>query len=161
MHVQVLSDEEKRNIYDIYGKEGLEAGLEVGEPLRTAGNLKEEYERFKSQKVQQFTELEFKWLRIVAIASTDWLSFVETRLRPYHAAHTLEDQKLHKRSGSLTPAMYNFAEGSERGSQRCPQRPVQLQDRCLRNPEPLRSYCPALSRADQCCYHQQRAATLV
>lgn len=49
--MQILGDEEKRNIYDIYGKEGLEAGLEVGEPLRSPNELKEEYDRFRKQKV--------------------------------------------------------------------------------------------------------------
>lgn len=49
--MQILSNEERRNIYDIYGKEGLEAGLEVGEPLRTPNDLKEEFENFKAQKV--------------------------------------------------------------------------------------------------------------
>lgn len=51
--VQILSNEEKRNIYDIYGKEGLEAGLEVGEPLRSPNELKTEYEKFKAQQASR------------------------------------------------------------------------------------------------------------
>ena len=60
---QILSNEEKRNIYDIYGKEGLEAGFELGEPLRSSRDLKDEYEKFKSQRVSfPMTFKTDKWL---------------------------------------------------------------------------------------------------
>lgn len=48
---QVLSNEERRNIYDIYGRQGLESGLEVGEHLRGHDELKREFERFRADQV--------------------------------------------------------------------------------------------------------------
>jgi hypothetical protein len=49
--MQVLSNEEKRTVYDVYGKHGLESGMEVGECLRNPDELRKEYERFKAQRV--------------------------------------------------------------------------------------------------------------
>eukprot|EP00884_Botryococcus_braunii_P017745 jgi/Botrbrau1/4654/Bobra.33_2s0025.1 len=43
---EVLSDERKREVYDIYGKEGLEAGLEVELRSRMRQDIKSEWERF-------------------------------------------------------------------------------------------------------------------
>ncbi len=41
----MLSDPSRRDVYDVYGSEGLRAGLEVGHPLRTAGEVRREFER--------------------------------------------------------------------------------------------------------------------
>lgn len=49
--LQVLSNEEKRTVYDVYGKQGLEAGMELGECLRTPDQLKKDYQNFQAQRV--------------------------------------------------------------------------------------------------------------
>uniref|UniRef100_A0A2P2LJT1 Uncharacterized protein MANES_01G080300 n=1 Tax=Rhizophora mucronata TaxID=61149 RepID=A0A2P2LJT1_RHIMU len=47
---EILSDENKRQIYDIYGMEGLASGLELGPKLNKAEELKEELERLRQRK---------------------------------------------------------------------------------------------------------------
>ncbi|PQQ13699.1 chaperone protein dnaJ 13 [Prunus yedoensis var. nudiflora] len=47
---EILSDENKRKIYDIYGMEGLTSGLELGTKLNKAEELKEELERLRKLK---------------------------------------------------------------------------------------------------------------
>nr|GMC80941.1 chaperone protein DnaJ 13 [Ipomoea batatas] len=47
---EILSDETKRQIYDIYGMEGLTSGLELGPKLNKAEEIKEELERLRRQK---------------------------------------------------------------------------------------------------------------
>lgn len=50
---EILSDENKRLIYDIYGMEGLTSGLELGPKLNKAEELKEELERLRQRKEQE------------------------------------------------------------------------------------------------------------
>lgn len=47
----MLIDTERRQVYDIYGKEGLEAGLEVGPHLRTRDELRRQWQQFQQQQV--------------------------------------------------------------------------------------------------------------
>ncbi|XP_074317433.1 chaperone protein dnaJ 13-like [Silene latifolia] len=47
---EILSDENKRQIYDIYGMEGLKSGLELGAKLNKTEEIKEELERLKLRK---------------------------------------------------------------------------------------------------------------
>ncbi|XP_021814433.1 chaperone protein dnaJ 13-like [Prunus avium] len=47
---EILLDENKRKIYDIYGMEGLTSGLELGKKLNKAEELKEELERLQKLK---------------------------------------------------------------------------------------------------------------
>ncbi|WCJ25926.1 Chaperone protein dnaJ 13 [Euphorbia peplus] len=47
---EILSDESKRLIYDIYGMEGLTSGLELGPKLNKPEELKEELERLRKMK---------------------------------------------------------------------------------------------------------------
>lgn len=44
---EILSDETKRLIYDLYGMEGLTSGLELGPRLSKPDEIKEELERIK------------------------------------------------------------------------------------------------------------------
>ncbi|OWM88372.1 chaperone protein dnaJ 13 [Punica granatum] len=50
---EILSDETKRQIYDIYGMEGLNSGLELGPRLSKAEEIKEELERLRQRKEQE------------------------------------------------------------------------------------------------------------
>ena len=49
----VLSDPEKRTIYDIYGREGLDAGWEVIARTRTPTEIREEYERLRRLREEE------------------------------------------------------------------------------------------------------------
>ncbi|MQL99557.1 hypothetical protein Taro_032282 [Colocasia esculenta] len=50
---EILSDEHKRQIYDIYGMEGLTSGLELGPKLNKPEEIKEELERLRRQKEEE------------------------------------------------------------------------------------------------------------
>ncbi|KAL2901668.1 Chaperone protein dnaJ 13 [Bienertia sinuspersici] len=50
---EILSDENKRQIYDIYGMEGLNSGLELGVKLNKAEEIKEELERLRRRKEEE------------------------------------------------------------------------------------------------------------
>lgn len=50
--IQVLSDPSKRQVYDIYGKEGLTSGLEVSSAVNSAEELRKKWEKFKAQEVR-------------------------------------------------------------------------------------------------------------
>ncbi|XP_039121698.1 chaperone protein dnaJ 13 [Dioscorea cayenensis subsp. rotundata] len=49
---EILTDEQKRLIYDIYGMEGLKSGLELGPKLSKPDEIKEELERLQRRKEQ-------------------------------------------------------------------------------------------------------------
>ncbi|KAL5551169.1 hypothetical protein UlMin_001345 [Ulmus minor] len=57
---EILTDETKRQIYDIYGMEGLTSGLELGPKLNKAEELKEELERLKKRKEQEKVSAHFR-----------------------------------------------------------------------------------------------------
>ncbi|KAK8965482.1 Chaperone protein dnaJ 13 [Platanthera guangdongensis] len=50
---EVLSNEHKREIYDIYGMEGLKSGFELGERLNKPEEIKEVLERLRRQKEEE------------------------------------------------------------------------------------------------------------
>lgn len=50
---EILSDENKRQIYDIYGLEGLTSGLELGPKLNKAEEIKEQLEKLRQRKEQE------------------------------------------------------------------------------------------------------------
>lgn len=50
---EILSDEYKRQIYDIYGIEGLNSGLELGPKLDKPEKIKEELEKLRRQKEEE------------------------------------------------------------------------------------------------------------
>lgn len=57
---EILSNETKRPIYDIYGMEGLTSGLELGPKLNKVEELKEELERLRRMKEQEKTLAHFR-----------------------------------------------------------------------------------------------------
>ncbi|KAK9274933.1 hypothetical protein L1049_022188 [Liquidambar formosana] len=57
---EILSDEHKRQIYDIYGMEGLTSGLELGPKLNKAEEIKEEIERLRRSKEQEKVSAHFR-----------------------------------------------------------------------------------------------------
>ncbi|XP_072987607.1 chaperone protein dnaJ 13 isoform X1 [Typha latifolia] len=50
---EILTDAHKRQIYDIYGMEGLTSGLELGSKLNKPEDIKEELERLKRRKEEE------------------------------------------------------------------------------------------------------------
>lgn len=50
---EILTDENKRIIYDIYGMEGLISGLELGPKLEKVDEIKEELERLQRQRERE------------------------------------------------------------------------------------------------------------
>ncbi|GAB2274168.1 Chaperone protein dnaJ 13 [Dionaea muscipula] len=50
---EILSDENRRQIYDIYGMEGLKSGLELGTRLSKIEEIKEELEKLRRMKEQE------------------------------------------------------------------------------------------------------------
>ncbi|KAI9111064.1 hypothetical protein K1719_017939 [Acacia pycnantha] len=57
---EVLSDPNKRQIYDIYGMEGLTSGLELGAKLDKAEEIKAELERLRRMKEMQKMSAHFR-----------------------------------------------------------------------------------------------------
>ncbi|XP_042009383.1 chaperone protein dnaJ 13-like [Salvia splendens] len=53
---EILTDENKRIIYDIYGMEGLISGLELGPKLEKVDEIKEELEKLKRQREKEKSE---------------------------------------------------------------------------------------------------------
>ncbi|GMH44031.1 hypothetical protein BSKO_11965 [Bryopsis sp. KO-2023] len=47
---EVLSSPPKRQVYDIYGKQGLAAGLDVGTKLKSVDELKAQWEKFRARR---------------------------------------------------------------------------------------------------------------
>lgn len=50
---EILTDEKKRQIYDLYGMEGLTSGLELGPKLDKVAEIKEELERLRRKKEEE------------------------------------------------------------------------------------------------------------
>lgn len=50
---EILSDENKRQVYDIYGMEGLNSGLELGPKLTKPEEIKEQLERLRRRKEEE------------------------------------------------------------------------------------------------------------
>ncbi|KAG9148846.1 hypothetical protein Leryth_023181 [Lithospermum erythrorhizon] len=63
---EILSDEYKRQIYDIYGMEGVTAGLELGPKLTKVEEIKEELERLRRRQEEQKAAAQFRPSGIIA-----------------------------------------------------------------------------------------------
>jgi DnaJ family protein C protein 11 len=50
---EILSDENKRQIYDIYGMEGLNSGLELGPKLSKPEEIKQQLEELRRRKEEE------------------------------------------------------------------------------------------------------------
>ena len=50
---EILSDENKRQIYDIYGMEGLNSGLELGPKLNKPEEIKRQLEELRRRKEEE------------------------------------------------------------------------------------------------------------
>lgn len=57
---EILTDEYKRQIYDIYGMEGLTSGLELGPRLNKVDEIKEELERLKRKREEEKKSAHFQ-----------------------------------------------------------------------------------------------------
>ncbi len=90
---QVLSDSGKRQVYDIYGKEGLASGLEVGTTVNNVDELKQKWAQFKAQEVSS-TQSRVPLLQVHPQAPPLPGSYIcpalakeELRLFPYKSLH--------------------------------------------------------------------------
>eukprot|EP00252_Welwitschia_mirabilis_P022430 TRINITY_DN6065_c0_g1_i1.p1 TRINITY_DN6065_c0_g1~~TRINITY_DN6065_c0_g1_i1.p1 ORF type:complete len:541 (-),score=142.90 TRINITY_DN6065_c0_g1_i1:625-2247(-) len=50
---EILSDEHKRQIYDIYGMEGIKSGLELGPKLKSPNEIREEFQKMKKRQEEE------------------------------------------------------------------------------------------------------------
>ncbi|CAM6104551.1 unnamed protein product [Calypogeia fissa] len=50
---EILSDERKRQVYDLYGMEGLTSGLELGPKLKTREEVRQEFERLQHRQEER------------------------------------------------------------------------------------------------------------
>ena len=50
---EILSDERKRQIYDLYGMEGLTSGLELGPKLKSREEVRAEFERLQQRQEER------------------------------------------------------------------------------------------------------------
>lgn len=57
---EILTDENKRQIYDIYGMEGLRSGLELGPKLSKADEIRAEIERLMRLKKEEKVAANFR-----------------------------------------------------------------------------------------------------
>nr|KAJ0207072.1 hypothetical protein LSAT_V11C500236910 [Lactuca sativa] len=57
---EILTDENKRQIYDIYGMEGLTSGLELCPKLNKVEEIKEELQRLKRRREEEKTSAHFQ-----------------------------------------------------------------------------------------------------
>lgn len=67
--VQVLSDPDQRKIYDVYGREGLRAGLEVGDKYKGLEELRKQWKAFQAQSQQVRVATEVAPATLIEITS--------------------------------------------------------------------------------------------
>ncbi|KAL3619399.1 Chaperone protein dnaJ 13 [Castilleja foliolosa] len=73
---EILTDENKRVIYDIYGMEGLTSGLELGPKLTKVEEIKEELQRLKRQREQEKVSAHIQPSGSI-LANLSWPDFVD------------------------------------------------------------------------------------
>ncbi|KAK6118949.1 hypothetical protein DH2020_047310 [Rehmannia glutinosa] len=73
---EILTDENKRIIYDIYGMEGLTSGLELGPKLNKVEEIKEELERMRRQREQEKVSAHIRPSGSI-LATLSWPDFLD------------------------------------------------------------------------------------
>ena len=81
---EILSDKEKRRVYDVYGMAGVNAGLEVGSRRKTLREISEEFERARAKEAR--AQMEAK------------LNFRGSYGFSFSAAHLFDEHVAHRRT---------------------------------------------------------------
>ncbi|KAK9804851.1 hypothetical protein WJX72_008677 [[Myrmecia] bisecta] len=79
---EVLSDPRKREIYDVYGLEGLGAGLEVSDHLKTREEIRSDWERFKAERKERELEaaVNYRGVYIFKVDAADLVAPYDKRV---------------------------------------------------------------------------------
>ncbi|PIN07579.1 Molecular chaperone (DnaJ superfamily) [Handroanthus impetiginosus] len=73
---EILTDENKRTIYDIYGMEGLTSGLELGPKLDKVEEIREELERLRREREQEKVLAQIRSSGSI-LANLSWPDFLD------------------------------------------------------------------------------------
>jgi hypothetical protein len=68
--MQVLSDPDTRKIYDVYGRLGLKAGMEVGAKYKSLEELRAQWQEFQAHMTQQRVAAEIAPSTRIAVSSS-------------------------------------------------------------------------------------------
>eukprot|EP00192_Tetraselmis_astigmatica_P008949 CAMPEP_0117666956 /NCGR_PEP_ID=MMETSP0804-20121206/10677_1 /TAXON_ID=1074897 /ORGANISM="Tetraselmis astigmatica, Strain CCMP880" /LENGTH=617 /DNA_ID=CAMNT_0005474585 /DNA_START=142 /DNA_END=1993 /DNA_ORIENTATION=+ len=99
----VLSDPVKRQIYDIYGMEGLNSGLEVGSANVSKDELRQQWEQFKQQKkkVELDHNVNYRGMCVLGMNAEDVMEGVLPRMATANMVSSVEAPLSQKDSVSI------------------------------------------------------------